>query len=186
MRLTHALGYHATGVAGPLVAFEGRPVKSVWTAWRAPRARVWPATEEQLAELPGAEALAAMTPADRKIALRERFLLCGPDGREVQPYSLRHTMARELRSRGVPHDQIEITMGHSLLVGHSPTTKRCAPYDPSYCREAAQAIDRIIIDIQDYTRRRIVPEQMVAVPGQKVKDNEVRKTRLPRRQSEKV
>lgn len=127
-----------------------------------------------------------MTPADRKIALRERFLLYGPDGREVQPYSLRHTTARELQSCGVPHDQIEITMEHSLPVGHSPTTKRYAPYDPSYCREAAQAIDRIMINIQDYTRHQIVPEQMVAVPGQKVKDNEVRETRLPRRQSEKV
>lgn len=186
MRLTHSLDYHVTGGTDPLVAFEDKPVKSVRTAWRALRARVWQATAEQFAELPDAEALAAMTVDDRKMALRERFLLCSSDGREVQPYSLRHTMARQLRSRGVPDDQIEITMGHKLPVGHSPTPKRYAPYDPSYCQEAAQAIDKIMIDIQEYTKRRIVPEYMVAVPGQKVKDDEVRQTRLPRGRSAKV
>lgn len=184
VKLTKTLEYNVTGMTGPVVAFEGQQVKSIRTAWRALRARVWPATEQQLAELPNADALAAMTPADRKIALRERFLLCGPDGRDVQPYSLRHTMGRELRFRGVPNDQIELTMGHKRPEGHSATTQGYAPYAPSYCREAARMIDAIMCDIQAYTKRRIVPKHMVAVPGQRVKDNEVRETRLPRRRSE--
>lgn len=186
VKLTETLEYHVGGVTGPVVAFEGRKVESIRTAWRALRARVWPATEEQLAALPDAAALAAMTPADRKIALRERFLLCGPDGRKVQPYSLRHTMGRELRFRGVPNDQIELTMGHRLPEGHSETTQGYAPYAPDYCQEAARAIDAIMCDIQKHTKRRIVPEHLVAKPGQELKDDEVRLTRLPRRRSEKV
>lgn len=186
VKLTETLEHHVGGVTGPVVAFEGRQVKSIRTAWRALRARVWPATEEQLAALPDAAALAAMTPADRKIALRERFLLCGPDGRDVQPYSLRHTMGRELRFRGVPNDQIELTMGHKRPEGHSATTQVYAPYHPSYCSEAALAIDQIMCDIQKYTRRRIVPEHMVAEPGRDVKDEDGMRTRPLQRRSEEV
>lgn len=53
------------------------------------------------------------------------------------PYSIRHTMGRELRRRGVPRDQISGFLGHV----RASTTDIYAPYDPGYLAEAVAAID---------------------------------------------
>ncbi len=75
-------------------------------------------------------------------ATRDR---AGLDDR-VTPYSLRHTMARELRRRKVPGDQISLFLGH-LPKGSDATTAIYAPYDPDYLADAATAIDAIMQDI---------------------------------------
>jgi integrase len=65
---------------------------------------------------------------------------------EVSPYSLRHTMATELRKRGVPDWEVQGMMGHT-----SPTarvTEIYAKYSPSYLGEAARAIDTYFGDLQ--------------------------------------
>jgi len=76
-----------------------------------------------------------------KTAFRRMRADAGLDER-VNPYSLRHTIARELRRRGVPGDQISIMLGH-----RPPNTKRTdliyAPYEPGYCQDAKRAIESI-------------------------------------------
>lgn len=66
----------------------------------------------------------------------------------VNGYSFRHTMARELRARGVPAEQIELMLGHRRPSGHSSTSQIYAPYDPAYCREAVAAIDDVMRALQ--------------------------------------
>jgi integrase len=66
--------------------------------------------------------------------------------RRVQPYSARHTIARELRKQRVPTDQIELLLGHRRPV--QGTTGTYAPYDPEYCREAVAAIDGFFAKIE--------------------------------------
>ena len=58
---------------------------------------------------------------------------------QVQPYSLRHTVARWLRTSGVPAWQVAAQLGHSISQ-HS-MTERYAPYDPSYLSDAVRAIE---------------------------------------------
>jgi site-specific recombinase XerC len=71
------------------VAWHGRPLNSIKTAWRRLRAN---------AELDA----------------------------EVQPYSIRHTMAREMRRRRVPLEQRQTYLGH-LPRGSARTTAIYAP-----------------------------------------------------------
>lgn len=53
------------------------------------------------------------------------------------PYSIRHTMGREMRRRGVVKEQRDGMMGHQ----RSSTGDIYAPYDPGYLADAAAAID---------------------------------------------
>ena len=62
----------------------------------------------------------------------------------VQPYSIRHTVARELRRRAVPGDQISVILGHRPE-GTSRTDLVYAPYAPGYCRQACTAIQAIYL-----------------------------------------
>ncbi len=73
---------------------------------------------------------------------------------QVNAYSIRHTMGRELRRRRVPSDAI------SLMLGHTPVdVKRTdliySPYDPDFCRGAAEAIDDYCRALQEFTNRPI-------------------------------
>jgi integrase len=58
---------------------------------------------------------------------------------DVTPYTLRHTMATELRKRGVPAWEVAGFLGHKA--GSYRTTEIYAKFDPSYLGEAARAID---------------------------------------------
>lgn len=62
---------------------------------------------------------------------------------KVTPYSLRHTMAREMRKARVPGEQISLFLGH-LPQGAAATTAIYAPYEPGYLAEAAEAIDVVM------------------------------------------
>ena len=64
---------------------------------------------------------------------RERAAL-GPD---VTPYTIRHTMATELRSRGVPMDEIAGMLGHKT----GGVTEVYAKYAPDFRGAAAREID---------------------------------------------
>ena len=59
---------------------------------------------------------------------------------EVNPYSLRHTMARWLRKEGVPAWEVAAQLGHKQREFN--TTEIYAPFDPSYLSASVQAVDR--------------------------------------------
>ncbi len=69
----------------------------------------------------------------------------GLDG-EVQPYSLRHTVARWLRAHSVPVWEVAAQLGHSIQT-HT-ITERYAPYDPAYLKAATAAIDTLLADLR--------------------------------------
>jgi integrase len=60
-------------------------------------------------------------------------------GAGVAPYTLRRTMASELRNRGVPIDEIAGIMGHRSR-DHA-ITEVCAQYRPKHTDAAPRAID---------------------------------------------
>jgi integrase len=72
-------------------------------------------------------------------AFRAARAAAGLDDR-VTPYSIRHTLARWMRARGVPKEQRDAMMGH-LAHGPGTTGEIYAPYDPAYCADAIAAID---------------------------------------------
>ena len=58
---------------------------------------------------------------------------------QVQPYSIRHTMARWLRKNSVPAWETAAQFGHKMP--DVSTTEIYAPFDPSYLFNATAAID---------------------------------------------
>ena len=70
---------------------------------------------------------------------------------DVTPYSVRHGMARELRKRRVPTEQISLMLGH-LPKGSDATTSIYAPYDPDYCSDAAVAIEAVMGEIRGHLK----------------------------------
>lgn len=62
-------------------------------------------------------------------------------GKDVTPYSIRHTMARELRAASVPAWEVAAQLGHQMP--GMTTTEIYAPYDPSYLARAVEAIDEV-------------------------------------------
>jgi len=78
----------------------------------------------------------------------------------VTPYSIRHGMAREMRKRKVPGDQISIFLGH-LPKGSDATTSIYAPYDPDYCSEALAAIEDVMVDIRKYLKRANIDQPVI-------------------------
>ncbi len=92
---------------------------------------------------------------ERVASIKTAFLAvrdaAGLDTR-VTPYSIRHTLVRELRRRRVPADQVSIMLGH-----RPPDTSKTdliyAPYDPDYCRDAARAIDKLFIELRHISFR---------------------------------
>lgn len=64
---------------------------------------------------------------------------------QVNPYSLRHTIARHLRRSGVPAWETAAQLGHKTR-GVS-TTEIYAPFDPSYLSKSKIAIDAFICQL---------------------------------------
>ena len=62
---------------------------------------------------------------------------------EITPYSLRHTMAKELRKRSVPPWEVEGMLGHR----RKGVTEDYAVYDPSYLSKGREAIDRYFAEL---------------------------------------
>jgi integrase len=61
---------------------------------------------------------------------------------QVTPYSLRHSAARWMRSKGVPMEQVSGQLGHAMP-GFS-MTEIYAPSDPAYLRESTAALDQLL------------------------------------------
>jgi integrase len=73
----------------------------------------------------------------------------------VTPYSIRHTMAKELRRRGVSPWEIQGMLGHKAAGFR--TTEIYAKYDPSYLSTARVEIDAIMAEIDGrMTKRRLI------------------------------
>lgn len=64
---------------------------------------------------------------------------------QVNPYSLRHTVARHLRKSSVPAWEVAAQLGHKVRA--ASTTEIYAPFDPSYLSQAKQAIDALLGDL---------------------------------------
>lgn len=65
----------------------------------------------------------------------------------VIPKTIRHTIATELRSMGVPGEQVSGLLGHAAM---NRTTEVYAKYDPSYLREAKAALTTIFTQVQQH------------------------------------
>jgi integrase len=63
------------------------------------------------------------------------------------PKVLRHTVATELRRRGVPGWEVSGLLGHKAGDDSHPTTAIYAKYDPSYLGKATRAIDAFMRDL---------------------------------------
>jgi integrase len=80
----------------------------------------------------------------------------------VTPYSLRHGMAREMRKRKVPTEQISIFLGH-LPSGSDATTAVYAPYEPDYLSEAVAAIEDVLAEIRKHLTRAVIDRPSYAM-----------------------
>ena len=96
----------------------------------------------------------------------------------ITPYSIRHGMAREMRKRRVATEQISLFLGH-LPKGSDATTSIYAPYDPDFCAEAVEAIERIMADVRGLLKRANIDQPMhdvaavAAVLGKETSDHGV-------------
>ncbi len=84
---------------------------------------------------------------------------------DVVPYTIRHTMATELRRRGVPQWEIAGMLGHRADGG---VTERYAKFAPDHLSKAAAAIDDYFNELQPLVRRELVlplgqPKRALAV-----------------------
>jgi integrase len=69
---------------------------------------------------------------------------CGFDD-QVNPYSLRHTIARHLRASGVSAWEVSAQLGHKKQ--ELSITEIYAPFDPSYLSNAVEAIDAFLVEL---------------------------------------
>jgi integrase len=72
--------------------------------------------------------------------------------KRVTPYSLRHGLAREMRKRRVPTEQISLFLGH-LPNGSDATTSIYAPYEPGFLAEAVAAIENVMAEVRKHLTR---------------------------------
>ena len=82
----------------------------------------------------------------------------------VTPYSIRHTMAREMRKARVPGEQISLFLGH-LPQGAAGTTAVYAPYEPDYLSDAASAIDAVFQQLGKLTKVALIAKPSAVVGG---------------------
>ena len=91
--------------------------------------------------------------------------------KSVNPYSLRHTMGRYLRSQGEPDKPRKPRPEHlivdseqiTLMLGHKPRTATevdlvYSPYSPDYCATAVEAIDYYLDRVAQAIGRQLIPE----------------------------
>ncbi len=64
---------------------------------------------------------------------------------QVNPYSLRHTLARHLRRESVPAWEVAAQLGHK--VRGASTTEIYAPFDPTYLNQSKQAVDALFCQL---------------------------------------
>lgn len=114
----------------------------------------------------------------KKTAWRQMRALLGlPDA--VVPKTIRHTIATELRSRGVPADEISGLLGH---VGMNRTTAVYAKYDPAYLANAAQVLTTVFSEVlthaeqwaADHMRTKALRGQPIRIDKKQPKEQDSR------------
>lgn len=78
--------------------------------------------------------------AEIDTAWKKMVMNSGINPIRVNPYSIRHTMGRVLRAAKIKGEEISIYLGHKP-VDENDVTTIYSPYDPTYLRDAAKAID---------------------------------------------
>ena len=73
----------------------------------------------------------------------------------VMPYSIRHTMGREMRKRRVPTEEIGIFLGHRPD-DSTATTSIYAPFEPDYVSNAAAAIEDVFALLRPLVRAGLI------------------------------
>ena len=81
---------------------------------------------------------------------------CGGPDEAVVPYAIRHTIATEMRSCGVPELELAGQLGHSMP--NSRTTGRYAKYAPIHLSAARAAIDEFVTEINREADQSIHPK----------------------------
>ena len=79
--------------------------------------------------------------------------------KEVVPYTIRHTMATELRRREVQQWELAGYLGHST----GGITERYAKFAPDYMSNARIAIDKYFVELQPLVKRTLVFKKDVRV-----------------------
>jgi len=80
-------------------------------------------------------------------------------GADVVPYTIRHTVATELRARGVPELEIAGLLGHAMP--NIRTTGRYAKFRPDYYGQARRALDDLANEIGRLAGRPMYPNNEV-------------------------
>ena len=92
------------------------------------------------------------------------------------PYSIRHKMTTVLRSKQVPEDQVAVLLGHRRP--EFRTTRMYGEYDPGYLRDAANAIDEYLFELDKRTDRDLFPKSRCKSVA---KDNVIRLSQKARK-----
>lgn len=82
-------------------------------------------------------------------------------GKDVTPYTIRHTMATELRKRGVPQWEVSGMLGHKT----GGTSEIYAKFDPDYLGQAARAIDAYFAEFYPVSLQNVVGEKGFEPPA---------------------
>ena len=77
----------------------------------------------------------------------------------VQPYGLRHTMARWLRKSSVPAWEVAAQLGHKTP--DVSTTEIYAPFDPAYLRQSTAAIDAFLSEVALHLRYKTISDYLL-------------------------
>lgn len=70
---------------------------------------------------------------------------------QINPYSFRHTVARELRRLRVPSEEISIYLGHQPA-DKSVMTSVYAPYEPDYLLAASEVVEQYVGRVREAVR----------------------------------
>ena len=122
---------------------ELNPIGRTQTKKHRPTVKLPPVLKDQVTE--GFQITFRGKPVqDIKTSWRNHRAACGFDN-QVQPYSMRHTMARHLRASGVPAWEVAAQLGHKKR--DMSITEVYAPFDPSYLAQAVEAIDKFLREL---------------------------------------
>ena len=138
-------GFHA-------ITFNGKPVESVKTAWRDTRAGGAQSVRDNAAKVARVHRRAGRTQEAWRVI--EAATEHAASLLKTTPYDLRHTMATELRKRGVPPWEVSGMLGHRS--GGYNTTEIYAKYDPDFMGKAVTAIDSYFVELQRITNRPLI------------------------------
>ena len=128
--------------AGPIVRYDGKALKTIKSTFDRLKTRARTALRDEAAQ--------AARRLHRANAREEAWsLIAGAKTRgdallELTPYAIRHTVACEMRKRGVPVWEVAGFLGHSS--GYR-TTERYAKYGPDHLGAAVRAIDAYLADL---------------------------------------